>query len=104
MNVASAPDMEAVRAMSEEERRQSFPLKPIWQRSLIVAAGPIANFLLAIVIFAGLAVFAGRNVNDPYIGGVVAGSPARRRASRPATASFASTTATSRPSRTSSGW
>jgi regulator of sigma E protease len=75
MNVASAPDMDAVNRMSEEERRQSFPLKPIWQRALIVAAGPIANFLLAIAIFAGLAMVAGRWVNDPYIGGVVAGSP-----------------------------
>lgn len=75
MNVASAPDMEAVSRMSEEERRRSFPLKPVWQRSLIVVAGPVANFLLAIVLFAGLAMFAGRNVNDPYIGGVVAGSP-----------------------------
>ncbi len=74
MNVASAPDMEAVSRMSETERRESFPLKPVWQRTLIVAAGPIANFLLAILLFAGLAMFAGRNVNDPYIGSVVEGS------------------------------
>jgi regulator of sigma E protease len=74
MNVASAPDMEAVRQMSAEEQRESFPLKPIWQRALIVVAGPVANFLLAIVLFAGLVMFAGRNVNDPYIGAVVPGS------------------------------
>jgi regulator of sigma E protease len=74
MNVASAPDMEAVRKMSPEERRESFPLKPVWQRALIVAAGPIANFLLAILIFAGLSMTVGRNVNDPYIGSVVEGS------------------------------
>jgi regulator of sigma E protease len=74
MNVASAPDMEAVNRMSDEERRESFPLKPIWQRALIVAAGPVANFLLAIAIFAGLAYFAGRNINDPYVGSVIQGS------------------------------
>jgi regulator of sigma E protease len=74
MNVASAPDMDAVRKMSDAERRESFPLKPIWQRALIVAAGPVANFILAIGIFAGLAIFAGRFVNDPYIGSVIPGS------------------------------
>ncbi len=74
MNVASAPDMEAVRQMSDAEKRESFPLKPVWQRALIVVAGPVANFLLAIALFAGLAVFAGRMVNDPYVGAVIPGS------------------------------
>jgi regulator of sigma E protease len=76
MNAASAPDMEAVRQMSAEERRESFPLKPVWQRALIVAAGPFANFILSIALFAGLAIFAGRSVNDPYVGSVVPGSAA----------------------------
>jgi regulator of sigma E protease len=35
-----------------EERPQSFDVKPLWQRSTIVAAGPFANFLLAIILFA----------------------------------------------------
>ncbi|MGL4241832.1 MAG: M50 family metallopeptidase [Beijerinckiaceae bacterium] len=74
MNVASAPDMEAVRQMSETERRESFPLKPVWQRALIVAAGPVANFLLAILLFAGLSMTVGRNVNDPYVGAVMPAS------------------------------
>jgi regulator of sigma E protease len=34
-----------------EERPQSFDVKPLWQRSLIVAAGPFANFLLAVMLF-----------------------------------------------------
>jgi regulator of sigma E protease len=34
-----------------QERPQSFDIKPLWQRSLIVAAGPFANFLLAIILF-----------------------------------------------------
>jgi regulator of sigma E protease len=38
-------------SISSAERPQSFDVKPLWQRSLIVAAGPLANFLLAIVLF-----------------------------------------------------
>ncbi|MEY4524492.1 MAG: hypothetical protein RIR27_1568 [Pseudomonadota bacterium] len=34
-----------------EERAQSFDVKPLWQRSVIVAAGPFANFLLAVILF-----------------------------------------------------
>ena len=34
-----------------EDRPQSFDVKPLWQRSLIVAAGPFANFLLAVILF-----------------------------------------------------
>ncbi|MBU3546940.1 RIP metalloprotease [Polynucleobacter sp. MWH-Jannik1A5] len=38
-------------SISPEEEHQAFDKKPLWQRSLIVAAGPIANFLLAVVFF-----------------------------------------------------
>lgn len=37
--------------ISIEERPESFDVKPLWQRSLIVAAGPFANFLLAVILF-----------------------------------------------------
>ena len=52
-NAASVPDAEAVSQMSEAERRDSFFYKPVGQRAAIVAAGPIANFLLAIVDLRG---------------------------------------------------
>lgn len=55
-NAASVPDQSAIAGMDEAERRVSFPHKSVGQRAAIVAAGPIANFLLAIVLFA--AVFA----------------------------------------------
>jgi regulator of sigma E protease len=45
-------DPEAVRASPDADR--AFSRKPLWQRSLIVAAGPAANFLLAILLYAGL--------------------------------------------------
>ena len=51
-NAASAPAPEE--DVPEELRSRSFHLKPVWQRFLIVLAGPMANFLLAIAIFAGL--------------------------------------------------
>ena len=49
-NAASTPV--AADAVSEELRSRSFHHKPVWQRFLIVLAGPMANFLLAILIFA----------------------------------------------------
>lgn len=51
-NAASAPDAERLRAMTPEERQHNFHAKPVYQRMAIVAAGPCANFLLSVVIFA----------------------------------------------------
>ena len=53
-NAASAPSRDAYANMTEEEREGSFQGKTVGQRAAIVAAGPIANFILAIVIFAGM--------------------------------------------------
>ncbi len=50
-NAASVPSREAIETMSPEERAGSFHAKPIWQRAAVVVAGPVANFILAIVIF-----------------------------------------------------
>src|SRR5215475_6685849 len=49
-NAASVPDAETLKQMSETEKRESFFHKPLGQRAAIVAAGPIANFILAVVI------------------------------------------------------
>lgn len=59
-NAASAPDQEAVAAMSPNERKESFHHQSVAKRAAIVAAGPIANFLLAIAIFAGIFMLHGR--------------------------------------------
>ena len=48
-NAASMPDRERLEHMSANERNVAFPFKPLYQRALIVAAGPVANFILAIV-------------------------------------------------------
>ena len=43
---------DAGQLISESEKSKAFDAKPLWQRSFIVAAGPLANFILAIVLFA----------------------------------------------------
>ncbi|MET0605112.1 MAG: site-2 protease family protein, partial [Beijerinckiaceae bacterium] len=75
-NAASVPDPSLVEKMSPSERARSFPEKSVGQRAAIVAAGPIANFLLAIAIFAGTAYALGTNVLTPRIEDVVRGSAA----------------------------
>jgi regulator of sigma E protease len=55
--------------MSKEEQAEAFQTKTLWQKSAIVFAGPLANYILAIVLFSGIAIFAG----EPYIAATVAG-------------------------------
>jgi regulator of sigma E protease len=75
-NAASVPDAAAVAGMTEAERRESFFHKPVAQRMAVVAAGPIANFLLAIVIFAGIFMFYGKQTTSARVDSVQAGSAA----------------------------
>jgi regulator of sigma E protease len=66
-NAASVPDTATVASMTEAERRESFFHKHVGQRMAVVAAGPIANFLLAIVIFAGIFMFYGKQTTAPRV-------------------------------------
>ena len=59
-NAASVPDQAALEQMTEAERRVSFAHQNVARRAAIVVAGPLANFLLAIVIFAGLFMIYGK--------------------------------------------
>ena len=74
---ASTPDFDRANEMSEEERAGSFLHKRVGQRAAVVAAGPIANFILAIVIFSLSFVFLGRYVTDPIVSEVVENSAAQ---------------------------
>jgi len=65
------------------QRHLSFAHKPLWQRMAIVAAGPVANFLLAIFVFWLINVSYGINGIAPVISDVVDGSPAARAALQP---------------------
>jgi len=75
-NAASVPDHEAIAHMTPEERASSFFLKPVWQRAAVVAAGPIANFILAVVIFTVLFVSFGRPMTAAQVDAVQPDSPA----------------------------
>src|SRR3954454_9088869 len=66
-NAASVPDEAAVANMTEAEKRQSFFYQPVGRRAAIVAAGPIANFILAIVIFAAIFAFYGRQTTTARV-------------------------------------
>jgi regulator of sigma E protease len=77
-NVASKPDEEELHDMDPAQRASVLHFKPLYQRALVVAAGPIANFILAIVILAGIFLVMGRaiEITEPVIGMVVEGSAA----------------------------
>jgi len=76
-NVFSQSDQEElIKKYSEEERKKLFILKPLYQRSLIVAAGPIANFILAVVIFLFIYMFIGKDFTPAVINEVQKDSPA----------------------------
>jgi regulator of sigma E protease len=67
-----------VEAVSLEERKLSFHHRPVWQRFLIVLAGPLANFLLAILIFAAFYMAYGKPETPAVVGSVAAGSAAEQ--------------------------
>ena len=76
---ASEPDADKLaqlRAQMGEAADRCYHFKPIWQRAFITAAGPIANFILAITIFAALSLTLGNRELQPVVGAVVADSPA----------------------------
>src|SRR5712672_2496868 len=73
---ASTPSSETLARMSEEERAGSFHHKKVGPRAAIVAAGPVANFLLAIVIFTCLFTFFGKPSTTARVDQVEAGSAA----------------------------
>ncbi len=83
INATSAPDPETLARMTPAERAVSFHHQSVAKRAAIVAAGPIANFLLAIVVFAGIAWISGRYVLAPRIESVQAGSAAERAGFQP---------------------
>ncbi len=68
---------------SAEDKERSFYTKPVGQRAWIVTAGPVANFLFAIVIWAALFSIVGQKYTPPNIDAVVEGSAAERAGFKP---------------------
>ena len=77
-NVASASGRKAFEALPEEDRKRSFQGKSLAQRAAIVVAGPIANFILAIVIFTAIFSAFGERITAAKVDAVSPGSAAAR--------------------------
>jgi regulator of sigma E protease len=74
-DAASTPDRAAAKA-TDAEKAGMMAFRPVHQRALVAAAGPLANFVLAIALFWGLFLYAGHSEIAPVIGDVGAASPA----------------------------
>jgi regulator of sigma E protease len=77
MNPASQPSKEWL-SLPAEERNRTFQAKPVWQRFIIVAAGPFVNFLFAILVFTFLFAAIGQPRTPNVVPGVQAGSAAAK--------------------------
>ena len=80
---ASNPDVDALNALKEKYQdndnvaiKDVFHFKPLWQRALVVLAGPVFNFILAVFIFAGLGLAFGSYTVESLVGSVLEGSAA----------------------------
>jgi len=82
-NAASAPNHEQLNQISPVDRSQSFHHKVWWQKAIVSAAGPLANFILAIAILAGLFMAYGSTAPAPIIGSVKQGYPADQAGLKP---------------------
>ena len=76
-NVYSQADNDKIiKEYNKENQDKLFVLKPLYQRALIVFGGPLANFLLAILIFFSVYTFAGKDFTPAVINEVQKDSPA----------------------------
>ena len=73
---SQAEQLEVINKYSEEDRKKLFILKPLYQRSIIVAAGPLANFVLAIIIFSIINMSVGKDMTPAIIKDIKIDSPA----------------------------
>ena len=75
-DAASRPDVEAARHMTRDEREGALMFKPLYQRALVAASGPLANFALAIVMLTGILMYTGHMTIAPVVGQVTKAMPA----------------------------
>lgn len=76
MDASSKPDPDWL-ALPADERERTFQAKPIWQRAIIVAAGPVTNFVVAIAILMGFALSFGELRTPAVVGTIQPNSPAQ---------------------------
>jgi len=75
-DAASTPDHTALKKMNEDTRSRSLFYKTVWQRIAVSAAGPIANYFFAVVLFSILFATQGQHYTLPIIHGFQEGSVA----------------------------
>jgi|TARA_B100001093_G_scaffold366348_1_gene351129 regulator of sigma E protease len=73
---SQAEQEELLKQYNKEDQYKLFVTKPVYQRSIVVAAGPLANFVLAILIFTFIYMFAGKDFTPAQIQEVQKDSPA----------------------------
>ena len=71
-NEASFADNDAAKHMSEEDKKVYFQAKPLWQKAAVVVAGPVANFIFAVAIFAIFLMSIGQPFISPRVDDVQA--------------------------------
>ena len=69
---------ELLKKYNEEDQKKLFVVKPLYQRTWIVFGGPLANFLLAILIFSFVYMFSGKDFTPAKISEVQIDSPAQQ--------------------------
>ena len=82
-NAASVPDQAAAASMSDTDRKDSFMFQPVRSRAAVVAAGPIANFVLAIAIFAAIFMTVGKQTTSARVDTVQPASAAEAAGFKP---------------------
>jgi len=73
---SQAEQKDLINSYSKEDRKKLFILKPLYQRAIIVAAGPLANFVLAILIFTIINMISGKDMTPALVNEVQIDSPA----------------------------
>ncbi|HKZ97853.1 MAG TPA: RIP metalloprotease RseP [Hyphomicrobiaceae bacterium] len=82
-NAASVPSRAALERLGRDPRPGSFRDKPVWQRAAVVAAGPLANFILAALIYTVVNAVVGVRTVSARIDAIVPGMPAAEAGLKP---------------------
>src|ERR1043166_1037522 len=80
---ASSGPADKIQEMTPAQRKQAFYFKPVWQRALVVFAGPAINFIFTFLVFFFLFVTEGEPFTPPRVGSIMEGSPAAHAGLRP---------------------
>ncbi len=75
---SQAEQAKILKKYNKEDQEKLFITKPLYQRALIVFGGPLANFLLAILIFSCIYMFVGKDFTQPKIDEITVNSPAEK--------------------------